>query len=92
MTPPEPDAKARRQAKLDEAEKRDQARRAKAAGGASKVVDAPEAVPEKVADDTATGSYDQSQGDAAKPIPEKAADDVEAEAVEPEQTILHEEL
>ncbi len=95
VTPPEPDAKARRQAKLDEAEKRDKARREKAAAqkagqGGSKV-DAPDAVPEEAAEQAVVDSYDQSQGDAAEPVPESAVE-AEATAQRAEQTVVHEEL
>lgn len=86
--------KARRQAKLDEAEKRDKARREKAAqaAGGSKVDDAPEAVPEERVGDVPV-SYDESG--AADPVPEPVPEpdvEVEGTASQPRATIPHEEL
>jgi len=90
------DAKARRQAKLDEAERRDQARRQKAAQGgsgatkASKVDEAPKAVPEETVEEVPV-TYDQTGGGAADPVPEKEAMDA-GSAKKAEETIMHEEL
>jgi protein disulfide-isomerase A6 len=87
--------KARRQAKLDEAEKRDRARREKAAraaegAGGSKVDDAPEALPEERVVAVPV-SYDQS-GVAADPVPELEVEADGAVVAEATETIAHEEL
>jgi len=87
------DAKARRQAKLDEAERRDQARRQKAAEGAtraSKVEDAPKAVPEDGVEESQV-TNDQTGGGAADPVPEMEAMEGNS-AQEAQETIMHEEL
>ena len=90
------DAKARRQAKLDEAERRDQERRRRAAEGvegstkASKVDDAPKAVPEEAVEEVPV-VYDQTGGSAADPVPEAESMDA-GSAKEAEETVMHEEL
>ena len=85
-------SKDARQAKLDEAEKRDNARGGKQSTG-SKVEDAPDAVPAEGVLDTEP-SYDESDlGQAAAPEPEAQFEVDENEGSEPLQTgVAHEEL
>jgi hypothetical protein len=86
-------SEAARQAKLDQAEKREQERRKKQGeqSGTSNVEAAPNAQPgESVSEDSATGASDQSSGGAPEPVP--GSDTVPDVSEQGRVEILHEEL